>query len=168
MDSNLRAVGRQRRNDCSVTRVIPSDDNRHKWVSWWMLFSERAYVIDKIKDPLRKAIIGFDEGTSWIRMLIALIQMVRIAKRYPEPTKENTSLHHTHILMDVSEKFFKNEKNPGRASLFKALWRMFIIQYEHDAYYTDRIDWIVGELAERGWGVRPMKFPMNHWEEDDG
>ena len=138
---------------------------QHGWVKWWMLFEKRQYVIHKIKKPLMGAIINLSERTSWLGMLIALIQIVRIARRYPEPTKENTSLPRTHILIDVRDWFFEHEDNPGRDALFRAMWRMFIIEYEHDGYYTPRIDGITEEMQKRGWGIRSIKTSMSHWKE---
>ncbi|KKN72892.1 hypothetical protein LCGC14_0405960 [marine sediment metagenome] len=119
---------------------------QHKWVSWWMLFHKRQYVIDKIKKPLMKAI-------------------VTLAMRYPEATKDHTLLPKTHILIDIQNKFFEYENNKGRDALFRAMWRMFIIEYEHDGYYRDRIDWVIEEIVKSGWGIRPIRFPVKCWKE---
>ncbi len=109
-----------------------------------MLYQKRKYVMDKIKAPLMKAI-------------------TILAQRYPEPTKERTREPNTHMLIDIQGKFFECENNPGRDALFRAMWRMLIIEYEHDPYYRDRLDWIVEKLVEAvksgKWksGRRPKK-----------
>ena len=157
MDSDIYTVGQRRRNDSCV--------ETHRWVSWWMLFSRRQYAIEKIKVPLMGAIKELGKGVSWLGMLFALIQIVRVARRYPDPTKERTCLPHTHILVDIKEMFFECEDNPGRDALFQALWRMFIIEYEHDPYYQVRIDWIIEQIHKSGWGVRPMRVKTKHWKE---
>ena len=86
-------------------------------------------MIDKIKAPLRKAI-------------------TILASRYPEPTKERTSAKNTHNLLDIQKEFFECENNPGRDALFRAIWRIFIIEYEHDTYYRNRIDWVIEKIVK--------------------
>lgn len=124
----------------------------HRWVTWWMLYKKREHVIRDIKAPILKAMLLLNTGASWLGMLIALAQIVRVAKRYPEPTKDHTILARTHVLIDVQDEFFENERNAGRIPLFKSLWRMLIIEYEHDPYYAYRINWIIRKLREHGWG----------------
>ena len=137
------------------------------WVNCWMLYQKRRYVIDEIKTPLMRAMICFGKGASWLSMLIALIQMVRIARRYPEPTEKHTREPNTHTLIDIQNKFFKNEDNAGRDALFRAMWRMFIIEYEHDPYYRDRLDWIVRELvgAVKNGKWKSGRRPKKCWNE---
>ena len=103
-------------------------------------------MIDKIKTPIMKAII-------------------KLAMRYPEPTKDHTLLPKTHILIDIQNKFFEYQAVTSRTPLFRAMWRMFIVEYEHDPYYRDRIDWVIEEIVKSGWGVRPIKFPKKCWKE---
>ena len=119
---------------------------KHRWICWWMLFSRRQYVIDKIKRPLVNAI-------------------TILASRYPEPTKDHTSLARTHILLDIQDKFFKHEDNPSRDALFRALWRMFIVEYEHDPYYRYRIDWVIEELRKSNWEDSPTAHETSCWKE---
>lgn len=122
-------------------------------VSYWMLREMRGYVITKIKAPLQKA-------------------LVLIGKRYPEPTRENTHLPNTHILLDLRDKFKKYEDNPyysptrkGRQELFDAIWKIFIDEYEHDIYYRTRIDWIIEEIVNSEWKPRDMGYPNQCWNE---
>ena len=95
-------------------------------------------------------------------MLIAFVQIVYYAKRYPEPTKDHTMLPRTHILIDTFEQFEKNNSN--RQPLFAALWRIFIIEYEHDPFYRYRIDWIIDQLQDRGWGRTTIDAGSPAWK----
>lgn len=106
----------------------------------------RQYVVEKIKAPLRKA-------------------MVTLAKRYPEPTLENLVHPNSFILLALSEKFLEYEDNPSRIDMFRAIWRMFIAEYEHDSYYRHRIDWLVEEIANSDWKPRPLNHPDHCWKE---
>ena len=130
-----------------------------------MLFKNRQYVIDEIKTPLMKAIVELSKCGSRLGMLIALIQIIRIAKKYPQPTKDHTLLPRTHILIDIQDKFFEHEDNPGRDALFRAIWRMFIVEYEHDPYYRARIDWVINEIKSNGWGDELIKTSTKCWKE---
>ena len=101
---------------------------RGLFTAWWILSHQRQYVIDKIKAPLLKAI-------------------TILASRYPEPAKEYTSAKNTHNLLDIQKEFFDHEDNAGRDALFRAIWRIFIIEYEHDTYYRNRIDWVIEKIV---------------------
>lgn len=116
-----------------------------KWISWWMLYYKRNYVIEKIKAPLRKA--------------IAILAM-----RYPEPTKEHTRIPNTHRLLDIEHNFF--ECQVGNGTLLRAIWRMFIIEYEHDPYYRERINEILWEIKESDWDY--SERPQSYWRKKDG
>lgn len=99
---------------------------------------KRKFFIDKVKKPLMEAIIN-------------------LAMKYPEPTKENTCIRNTAKLLDIQDKFFEYEDNPGRDALFRALWRMFIVEYEHDGYYRYRLDWILEEVNRCDWEPRKLR-----------
>lgn len=106
--------------------------------------SMRKYVIDKVKKPLKKAI-------------------ATLANRYPEPTRENTVNPNTHILMDIRDEFLEREGNSTSLGLFKALFRMFIAEYEHDPYYRLRIDWIMERWSQSPW-EQSSNCPLTHWK----
>jgi hypothetical protein len=115
-------------------------------LSRWMLKEKRGYVIEKIKAPL-------------------LMAIVKYCKRYPEPTRENTTRHNTHILLNIRDKFFSYETNRGRRELFEAAWRMLIAEYEHDRYYGDLFDWLIEEISKSDWKPRAIGHPVYCWEE---
>jgi hypothetical protein len=117
----------------------------YKLITHWMLRGKyRQYVIDKIKKPLMKA-------------------LVILAKRYPYPTKENTLFPNTHVLIDLRDEFLSHCQNPPRKTLFEAIWRVFICEYEHDPYYHFRIDWVIDKIREsKTWKENPRKT-WNYW-----
>jgi len=105
----------------------------------WLLWSPmRKHVIEHIKKPLMEAIIN-------------------IANRFPPPTMENTCIPNTAKLLNIRDKFFEYEDNAGRDALFRALWRIFIVEYEHDPYYRYRIDWILEEVNKSNWEPRKIR-----------
>lgn len=110
--------------------------------------SMRQYVIDKIKAPMVKAV-------------------VILGRRYPYPTKENTTHPNTHRLLEIRDEFFKHETGTNRKDFFEALWRVFIDEYEHDAYYRDRIDWIREQIMKAEWKPRPLMHPEYMWNEPE-
>ena len=110
--------------------------NYTRFIRTTMLFGKgRNYIIEKVKRPFMKVIIF-------------------IAKRLPEPTRENTTHPNTHILLDVRDRFFELENNPGRKELFESAFKIFICEYEHDPYYARRFDWLLEEIQKRGWTPR--------------
>jgi len=94
-------------------------------------------------------------------------RIISICMRYPEATKENTTRHNTHILIDIKDKFFEYEYNPGRDLLFKAAWKMLIAEYEHDPYYRHRFDWFIEKIKESDWEPRIKTRPSRDglWNE---
>lgn len=111
-----------------------------------MLLEKRQYIIDKVKAPLMNAI-------------------VKLAMRYPEPTKDNTVFKNTHIRIEVMEEFFKNFNNDGRKPLVKAAFRILIAECEHDGFYEFIHDWYITELLRRGWQPNRRGFPMyRYWK----
>lgn len=130
----------------------------------WMLFYNRRYVVEKIKKPLMEAVIKFAECGSWLSMLIALIQIIRTVKKYPEPTRQNTVFRNTRIRLDVQDKILGNLR--ARRPLIKAGFRVLNAECEHDGFYEFIHDIYIVELLIRGW--EPDKqhgFPMwRYWK----
>ncbi len=111
--------------------------------------SMRDYVIDKIKKPMIKALIV-------------------LANRYPEPTRDNTLNQNSHLLFDIRDKFLEYEDG-GRRELFNAIFKLLIVEYEHDPYYRSRINWVIEELVEATmdgkWLPRGENRPISCWRE---
>ncbi len=111
----------------------------------------REYVISKVKKPLMKAIVS-------------------LANRVPEPTRDNCLNPNCFLLFDIEDKFFGLEDNSGRKALFRAIFRIFIAEYEHDPYYRARINWFFEEIVELTmngkWAPRGMGRPIQCWKEE--
>lgn len=95
--------------------------------------------------------------------------LIHLSRKYPEATHDNVLRPNSHLWIDIKDRFFEYEDNPGRNSLFEAVFRIFIAQYEHDPYYTYRIDWVIEEVVELvmsgKWKPRPQGHPINFWKE---
>ena len=74
--------------------------------------------------------------------------LVRMAMRYPEPTKDNILLENTKVFKEIWDTFFTYEDNVLRQPLFKAIERIMLCEYEHDPYYRYRMDWFIEEIVE--------------------
>ena len=121
---------------------------KSKYAKTLLIGSLRNYIIKKVKEPLKNTII-------------------HLARKYPEPTRENCLHPNTHILFDIREKFFKYEDNPENVwteDLIKAAWKLLIATYEHDLYYRFRIDWILEQINKSDWQPR-TKLRMPYWRE---
>ena len=110
----------------------------------------RHYFIDKVKKPLLKALI-------------------LLADRFLEPTRENTRKQNTHVLLGIWDEFFEYEDNPGRDALFRTIKKLIVDVYEHDDYYSTRIDWFLGRLFKkylsREWLPLKPWYPSRCWLE---
>lgn len=120
-------------------------ENASKYTKLMLIGRLRNYVQCKVKAVLLKKIISF-------------------VKKYPEPTRENCEHPNSLILFDIRDKFFEYECNPGREELFRAVFKLLIAEYEHDAYYRFRIDWVLEQIAKSDWIPRSENI-MAHWRE---
>jgi len=109
----------------------------------------RQFFIKKVKAPLMKV-------------------LVMVAGRVPEITKENTTNINTHIMMNIFEDFFNHECNDGREAMFRAAFKIFLLEIEHDRYYRDRFNWFIEEIIKsilrHEW--QPAiegNPPLQHW-----
>ena len=112
-----------------------------------------------VKDALRKALVFF-------------------SKRYPEPTKENTSGAITHALLDIFDKFREYNRppaefqklKPARPDLFDAIFRIVPSETEHDGFYLDRIqvmlEMVIQKVLDGEWPARNIDRPWpKYWAE---
>ncbi len=111
----------------------------------------RGYIIKRVKAPLMKVI-------------------VMVANRLPPITRENTRFKNTHTLMGIFDKFLELENNPGREDMFRAAFKLFLMEIEHDIYYRDRFNWFLEEIVKailRGdWEERTNGQPSApNWKE---
>jgi len=122
-----------------------------------------------LKDKLVRAFNSIHTGNP-VSQARGLYEAYRAIGRLPEPTLENTSLENTHHLIRIRDEFFRYENNPGRNASFRVIWKFFIWMYELDAYYRDRIDWVIEKLyALYGvWQPRSQFKPrITYWREHD-
>ena len=67
--------------------------------------------------------------------------------RLPEPTRENTDLPNTHLLLTLQEEFFKEYPELDTRAM-RMTFRIAICEYQHDIhYYGVRMDWWLEQLA---------------------
>ena len=175
--SLLDRVMEQLRSYHSVIDLAPyytqAEPKQTHLLSYQMLTTYRTYVEKKIKDPIRKALIT---GKSFTQ----LIGVIKVAvSRLPTITDKNTAFKNTHNLAKVEERFFEFEKNPnhprgvkeypnfGRDSMFRAVFKMFEAEYEHDGYYRWRADWFIEQVIimvlTGEWLSRPQGWPHPKW-----
>lgn len=129
-----------------------------------MLYHRRQYIID-VKAVLLENIEKFGSGAGhWWDRLLMLVQMVRLIRKYPVPTKENTIFQNTHIYLDVQADFRKWHKNRGRQLLIDVGIRLLADECEHDGYYAFLYETFVVECLMRGWRPEHRGFPMyRYW-----
>lgn len=104
-----------------------------------------------------------------VLLLYSVWGIVRSIRRYPEPTRKNVRKLNTFVLMDMWDEFFKYETNTRRLPLFRAIERLSIGEYEHDKYYSARMDWFLSKLVRKyisgEWRPCQPHHPADHWSE---
>ena len=135
----------------------------------WILQYNRQYAIWQIKEPMVKAFIALGEKPSFFKKLRLIWGIMKLIKKFPEPTKENCVFPNTRRLIDIRDKFFEFEdEGDSRIPCYRALWKLLIIEYEHDGDKRHRIDWILEQILKSGWEPRAKGCPsrkLHHWNE---
>ena len=120
-------------------------------ISQDILKDRRQFFVDKVKKPLMKALIT-------------------LANRYPEPTRENVKDPYALAWIDIWDKFFEMEDNPGRLPLFKAIRKVMICEPGHDPYYRDRelviLELLFEAVLEGKVKPRSLDHPQDCWKVD--
>ena len=123
----------------------------------------RKYVIERVKAPLRKALVTGKTLSQVIKTLKL------ITSRLPEPTPENCGFLKTHLLMKIEDKFFQYENNLGREEMFRAVIKLLKAEIEHDGYYQARYDFWLEEhikmILTGEWLPRVENSPDICWRE---
>uniref|UniRef100_A0A6M3IY57 Uncharacterized protein n=1 Tax=viral metagenome TaxID=1070528 RepID=A0A6M3IY57_9ZZZZ len=136
-----------------------------------MLVVHRNYVIEHIKLPIRHHLYTIAFGVcSWWVKLKCLLDLFRIIKKYPNPTKENTRYRNTHVTIDIVGRFNNFHNNTARDKLFNAAYPLITDEFEHDGYYAALRDWwveeIIKEILAGRWLPRPEGWPQpKYWKE---
>ncbi len=113
-----------------------------------LAFPLRNYVIEKIKDPLRVAILK--EGSFWslIFLFFVVVRMAsRLRGKVGKVTKENSIYITTHRLIEHRERFKQLHHNPGRERMLLAAYDIIIAGNEHDPYYQYILGWEARQIA---------------------
>lgn len=129
-----------------------------------ILYHRRKYFIDKVKAPLQLAIehLGNQKST-WVSRVLAIIEIIRIARRYPEPTKDNLVFRNSRIIVEIQDELNKYLNIPQRKLLLNAALRILADEIEHDGPYSWLFDWFIYELIRRGWQPEPRGTPMHRY-----
>jgi len=129
-----------------------------------ILETKREYYADKVKKPLLKAITSIGKGSFFTRFLV-ILEIIRLARKYPDPSKQTTVFNNTHIILKIIEKHNKLHKNPSRRALIDIALRVLACEVEHDGYYSFLHDWYVMELLKNEWKPERRGFPMyRYWD----
>ena len=120
-------------------------------ISQDILKDRRQFFINKVKAPIMKALIT-------------------LANRYPEPTRENVKDPYALAWIEIFDKFFEMEDNPGREPLFRAIKRVKICEPGHDPYYRDRelviLELLLEAILEGKVKPRSLDHPQDCWKID--
>ncbi len=116
----------------------PDETFSHKMLT----FPLRQYVIDKCKAPIHELLLKF-------------------ARRWPEPTRQNCHHPNTLVWFDIWDKFLAMEDNPCRTDLFWALRRIFLLALE------DALGWASYILGLKKPCLRAIKKIFNAEYEHD-
>lgn len=125
---------------------------------------QRQYYIDKVNEPLLKAATIFGQGKSWLSMLLALIEIVRDVRKYPEPTVDNVLHPNSKRFLITLDKYLTYEEFGRIAVVVRVLVKGIVVKLEHSPNYRDRISWWVEELSEE-WKPRSYNHPVHGWKE---
>ena len=138
-----------------------------------ILRDRRQYFIKDVKAPFLNSLVKcFQRGKNLLGKLCLLFdiwKMVLAIFKYPEPTKENTKKHISHILLDIWDEFFRLDTTENRTALFKAIKRISVTTVEHDIHYSQRITWFLMKLTAKylngEWPALEPWCPMDNWND---
>jgi len=106
---------------------------------------KRDYIIEKANKPLAKAIII-------------------LAGRYDKPTHENVVHPNVHLLLDIEEEFFKCWDTRGGTPLYRALFRIVEVKYEHSPNWKNFLDWAIMMIEKSKWKRWDPNRQMSLWK----
>jgi hypothetical protein len=129
--------------------------NFKKTLEYIILYSDkRQYFIDKVKKPLLMAIEKLDDSNFVARVLL-LIEIFRLAKRYPEVTIKNVTRPEAKAILIASDNFFSKLNLKGREMMLRAIIKEAACQVEHDSVYTFLFSRLVEEFNKTGYKPKP-------------
>ncbi len=114
------------------------------------------YLKHLMKENLAYYIPKVDTPIAWL--------IVRYAKLYPEPVREEL-LHPNSIrLFDVWQEFLKHWDFGFRQPVFDALFKLVIVKYEQSPQYRNVLDWVFMMVTE--WKPFDFTRQMLCWKGD--
>jgi len=124
----------------------------------------RKYIIKKVKDPLRKALITGKSFSQVMRVITI------VAKRIPQIYRSNTMQKTTHNLMAIEKQFFEYEDDWQRDDMLRAALKVYKFEIEHDSFfYGYRAEWWFEQqilmVLTGEWETRSEGYPTICWNE---
>lgn len=127
--------------------------------------TKREFII-KLNGKLIKAIEKLNKSSFLSRIMI-VVEIIRLAKSYPDPNNYTTVFNNTKIIAGIRERQNKYHLNPSRRYLIDIALRMIQEKVETDGYYSFLHDWYIMELLKSGWKPERRGFPMyRYWNTD--
>lgn len=118
----------------------------------------------KVNNSLLKGISVLVKGASFLGTLIALMQIIRDVRKYPEPTLENLGEPRAIWLLKTLRKYQSYEGDPRIGKIVTLIMRVVIIKINHSSNYKDRASWWIEELPKE-WKGRSYNHPVYRWNE---
>jgi len=137
----------------------PHPDQTKLFLHKMLSFPLRDYVIKKIKDPLRIAILKAGSFWSYIILFYVIIQSARrLSKKVGKVTKENSIYITTHLLLEHKERFKQIHHNPGRDRMIESAFDIIIAGNEHDVYYQYILGWEAKQIYN---DIQAGRWPLD-------
>lgn len=76
-----------------------------------------------------------------VKLALRLWRLYKEIGRLEPVTRGNANRHNTFVFLDMAEDFFANEKNPSRHPEFDAICNLFLLMFDGDYYYWERIEY---------------------------
>lgn len=121
-----------------------------------------------LTDALNKLIKSGSSPLDKARAVYAIVKLIPVFDKLPEPTIENTRQPNTHILIGIRDRFFKRLKLAStRSNILKKLVDFAIVIYDTD-FYRAFIDVWVMEIKASDWEpVSPRQPDHHHWKSEE-
>ncbi|MBU2395673.1 MAG: hypothetical protein KKH70_20255 [Gammaproteobacteria bacterium] len=125
----------------------------------------RQFYIDRVNEPLLKSLSAFDKCRDIFTLLIAAIDILITAKRYPDPHKYKLLDRNSLRLLEIWDAYASFEKLGRVKVIIDVAFRGIINKNEHSPNYRDRIGFIVEMLRAGDWNYRALNHPRTGWGE---
>ena len=124
----------------------------------------RSYFIEKVNEPLLRALQVAGITKSFLSVIVALIGIAWDIKKYPTPTLENVRHHNSLLVLETYQEYIKLERFERIKIAVWFLIRVWVVKNEHSPNYSDRSSWWMEKLSQN-WRGRSLNHPRNGWAE---